>query len=245
MTQTSSTAAIVPTGDFRVSAVVSRSASLLWRRLPSFFLVGLVVSLPILLLAIKERADPAAEEAPSDLFWLMFVLVSLMVFSTIGQAVIVHAAFQDMRRKPVRLVESLNAAVQRFWPLIGLALAGLLTMMGLMGLIFSTLWFVSLPACIVEQLGPWTSLYRSRELTRRYRWKAFGLALLLLIPSFGSSVLERWVTAATSPVVGVVGELMWTGIWTAFTAIITIVTYHDLRVVKEGTDIEQVAVVFD
>jgi hypothetical protein len=172
-----------------------------------------------------------------------------MVFSTIGQAVVIHAAYQDMRRGPVRLVESLEVALRALWPLAALALAGLLTVVGLLmivpGLILSTLWFVVLPACIVEQLGPWTSLYRSRELTEGHRWKVFGLVVLLLIGSFVSSVVEPWVTAATSAVVGVVGALMWTGIWTAFTAIITIVTYHDLRVVKEGTDIEQVAVVFD
>ena len=250
MTQTSSAAAIVPTGDFRVGAVITRSASLLWRRFPSFFVVGLIASWPMLLQAFIQAAEPGDEQALSYLRWLLLILVLLMVFGTIGQAIVIHAAFQDMRRGPVRLVDSLNVALQRFWPLIGLALAGLLTMLGLMlllvpGLIFSTLWFVSLPVCVVERLGPWTSLDRSRDLTKGHRWKVFGLAVLLLIGSFVSSVVEPWVTAATSAVVGVVGALMWTGIWTAFTAIITIVTYHDLRLVKEGTDIEQVAVVFD
>jgi hypothetical protein len=38
---------------------------------------------------------------------------------------------------------------------------------------------------------------------------------------------------------------MWTGIWTAFAAIIAVVTHHDLGMAKEGTDIERIAVVFD
>jgi hypothetical protein len=250
MTQTSSAATSVNAGDFRVGAVISRSRSMLWRHFPTFFAVGVIASLPILLLVFTETDESADEEILSDLLW-MLILVSLMVFSTIGQAVIIHASFQDMRRGPVRLVESLNVVLRGFWSLIGLALAGLLTLVGLMlmivpGLILSTLWFVMLPACIVEQLGPWTSLRRSQELTRGHRWKVFGLTVLLIIATFGgSSVIESWVTAATNPIVGRAGEVMWTGIWMAFTATTTIATYRYLRVTKEGIDIEPIAVVFD
>jgi hypothetical protein len=53
------------------------------------------------------------------------------------------------------------------------------------------------------------------------------------------------VSAATSPVVGVVSDWMWTAIWTAFTATTTVVTYHELRMAKEGIDIEQITGVFD
>jgi hypothetical protein len=42
-----------------------------------------------------------------------------------------------------------------------------------------------------------------------------------------------------------IGGLLWNGIWGAFYAIAAVVTYHDLRVAKEGTDIEQIAAVFD
>jgi hypothetical protein len=251
MTQTSSAAPSVNTGDLRVGAVISRSRSMLWRHFPTFLVVGVIASSPTLLLAFMQAAESEDEEIVSQLLWVAFILVSLMVFSTIGQAVVIHAALQDMRRRPVRLVESLNVALRAFWPLIGIALAGLLTMVGLIlmvvpGLILSTLWFVVLPACIVEQLGPWASLRRSQELTKGYRWKVLGLTLLLMISTYGgSSVIDTWVTAATSPVVGGACDLIWTAIWTAFTATTTIVTYHDLRMAKEGTDIEQIAVVFD
>jgi hypothetical protein len=247
MTQTSP--AVISTGDFRLGSIISRSASILWRHVLSFFVVGVIASWPILLQISILTAEPGDELALSDVPWMLLVIILLMVFSTVGQAIVIHAAFQDMRRGPVRLVESLNVALQRFWPLIGLTLAGLLTMVGLAlllvpGLIFSTLWFVSLPACIVEQLGPWKSLDRSRELTRGHRWKVFGLVLLLVIGSSVSSLVGPWVTP-TSAVVAVVGALMWNGIWTAFTAVTAIVTYHDLRMPKEGIDIEPIAVVFD
>src|SRR5262249_56873998 len=132
----------------------------------------------------------------------------------------------DMRRAPVRLVESLNVAVRRCWPLIGLALAGLLNLAGLIvvivpGLILSTLWFVVLPACIVEQLGAWTSLRRSRELTRGHRWKVLGLTVLLLVPSFVGSAVVSWATAAPCAVGGCVCQVVWSGSGTGVTAAMT------------------------
>jgi len=250
MTETSFAATSVSIGDFRVGAAISRSRSVLRRHVLAFFVVGVIASSPMLLLAYIQTGEPADEELLSSLLWLLFSLVALMVFTTIGQAVIIHAAFQDMRHAPVRLVESLNMVLRRFWPLLGLALAGLLSVVGLLflivpGLILSTLWFVVLPACMVEQLGAWTSLRRSRELTRGHRWKVLGLTVLLMIATSSGSAVESWVTAATSPIVGTAGELIWSGIWTAFTATTTLVIYHDLRMAKEGIDIEPIAVVFD
>jgi hypothetical protein len=108
-----------------------------------------------------------------------------------------------------------------------------------------TMWFVGLPACVVERLGPWTSLRRSRELTERPYWQVFGLALLLTITSFGGLLVEFALAAVAGPIVGRIGNLIWNGLWLAFTAVVGTVTYHDLRVIKEGSDIEQIAVVFD
>ena len=42
-----------------------------------------------------------------------------------------------------------------------------------------------------------------------------------------------------------IGEALWSGAWSVFFAIAAAVTYHDLRVIKEGIDVEQVASVFD
>ena len=46
-------------------------------------------------------------------------------------------------------------------------------------------------------------------------------------------------------VLAVIGTVLWNGVWGAFYAIAVVVTYHDLRVAKEGIDIEQIAAVFD
>jgi uncharacterized membrane protein len=115
------------------------------------------------------------------------------------------------------------------------------------GLMLFTMWFVATPACVVERLGPFDSMARSSQLTKGHRGKVFGLFIVLtlvgaIVSSLIDFVLEDVVQSAT---LALVGSLLWNGIWGAFYAIAAVVTYHDLRVVKEGTDIEQIAAVFD
>jgi len=206
----------------------------------------------MLLIASMQTTEPVEpSEAPSQALWALLGVVLLMVLSTLSYAIILHASFQDMRRRPVRLADSLNVGLRRFLPLIGLAfVAGFLIVLGLIlliipGLILYTMWFVGVPACVVERRGPWTSLRRSRDLTKGYRWKLFALALLLLVANFGSSLIGFVLGALAGPIVGLGGQLIWTGIWAAFSAIVITVTYYDLRVIKEGVDIEQITAVFD
>jgi hypothetical protein len=246
MTDTSVAAAHFAESDFRVGSVLSRSASVLSRHFLTFFIVTLIACLPGFLLTNMQTIVPT--DHPEALSALLG-LVLLIMLGALGQAVILHAVFQDIRCRPVRLAESVNVGLHRILPIVGLEFfVSFLILLGLIlliipGLILGMMWFVGLQACVVERLGPWTSLRRSRELTRGHRWKVFGLACLLLIPSFGSSLI-KWA-AVVGPIVGLIGGLIWTVIWAAFASVVTTVTYHDLRVVKEGTDIEQIAAVFD
>jgi hypothetical protein len=44
---------------------------------------------------------------------------------------------------------------------------------------------------------------------------------------------------------GSVALLLWISVYGPFNAVLTAVTYHDLRVAKEGIDTDQIAAVFD
>jgi len=39
--------------------------------------------------------------------------------------------------------------------------------------------------------------------------------------------------------------VIWEGIWGSYYAILAIATYHELRTIKEGVDIDQIAAVFE
>jgi hypothetical protein len=100
------------------------------------------------------------------------------------------------------------------------------------------------PACIVEDWGR-SSLSRSAELTRGYRLKVFGLFVLLtVINGIGSKIVDL-VFGLAGDVVAGIGSGVWFVASTALSNCVLIMTYHDLRVAKEGIDTEQIASIFD
>jgi hypothetical protein len=235
--------------DFRIGRVFSRTSSVLSRNLLIFLVVTVVANLPGTLL-VKSAIDAASSRATGMTFLGAFLT---MVLGTLSQAVVLYGAFQDMRGQRVSLVESLRIGLSRLLAIVGLAILMSLGMgfgfvlLIIPGLILVTMWFVATPACVVERLGPFDSMARSSELTRGRRWKILGLFIVLAI---GGGVISGIIDFALEDVMGsttlsLVGGLLWNGIWGAFYAIAAVVTYRDLRVAKEGTDIEQIAAVFD
>jgi uncharacterized membrane protein len=236
-------------GDFRVGQVISRSFSVFMRHFLTFFIVTLIAFSPLLLLS--EGSAAAATDPVQALITLGLGFVLLMVLSMFSSAIILHGAFADMRNRPVNLLESLKVALRRLLPLILLALLeSALLVLGLIllivpGIILYTMWLVAVAACVVERTGPWRSLRRSQELTKGHRWKVFGLFLVLLAFSLINPVLQMALTAAAGATAGAIGNAIWTAIGSAFSSVVVAVAYYDLRVAKEGIDIEQIASVFD
>jgi uncharacterized membrane protein len=261
------TDALLPAGrfterDFRIGQVFSRAWSVFSGNFLKFMAVTGIASLPPLLI---PQPSPATPENPFGGVGLTFFLVMFLtiMLGTLSQAVVLYGAFQDMRGRPVSLADCLKVGLQRLFPIVGLALSvGVAVMLASMlllvpGMILYMMWFVATPVCVVEQLGPFRSLGRSRELTKGHRWKLFGLMLVILIPALivgailgavvailGTGWFLSMSTALATPL-GQVVNLIWSAAWSAFYAVTVVVTYHDLRVAKEGIDTEQIAAVFE
>jgi hypothetical protein len=239
--------------DFRVGRVLGRTATILSQHFVIFFLVAVVAAAPTVLL-IQRNVDAMTAGSPSpDLFLMMGIgIVLAMVLGLLSQAVMLHAAFQAMRHRPVSLGDSLRVGLARVIPILLLAIVmGFLMGLGLLlllvpGLILMTMWWVGTPACVVERTGPWTSLKRSAALTKGHRWKVFGLIILLFIVNLiVSQILEVVLLLVGSDILSILARLLWGALYGAYYAISVVMTYHDLRVAKEGVDIEQIASVFD
>jgi hypothetical protein len=233
-------------GEFRVGRVLGRTFWVLSRNFWKFVLVSGIASLPMVLLLRRSTADASASIQSVGLMLLGFCLA--VVVGMFCQAIVLNGAFQGMRGRPVSLVESLQTVLRHFFPILGLiAFVSFCAVLGLMlliipGLIVLTVWFVAMPACVVEKLGPFQSLARSARLTGGYRWKVFGLMLPISVADYVVSPVLDLIPAAP---LADIGSLIWSAIYYAFYAIAVVVAYHDLRVAKEGVDIEQIAAVFD
>jgi hypothetical protein len=88
-----------------------------------------------------------------------------------------------------------------------------------------------------------------------HRWKIFGQQLMLLIVGLVLGLLVGIVLsvlgrafgpgATLTTIVNLIVNLIWYAGWIAFGIMILIVTYHDLRVAKEGIGADQIAAVLE
>jgi hypothetical protein len=241
--------------DFRIGHTLSRALSVLSRNFLPFFGINLVAVVPDVW--VQAMTSPFIAPAAGSLglrggtittivLWLL-----ALVSSVLSKAVLIHGTLQDMLGRPLNFGESLRVGFSRFFPVIGVGLiVGILTGLGFF-LIFPaaivyTMWFVAAPACVVERLGPLESMSRSGALTKGYRWRIFGMLFLLWIVS----VIITGIVAAifyrtVGTVAAIVGVLIWAAVYGGFFSVFVAVTYHDLRVAKEGVDTEQIASVFE
>jgi hypothetical protein len=250
MTDASVASAQFAERDFRAGQVFNRTFSIMSRNLLPFGVVAAIAALPSALLL-----TPGVDIVPSDELGGAVAVVGvilMLVLGALSQAVVLYGAFDDMRGRPVNIVESVKVGLRRFFSVLGVAISvPVLTALAAAALIFpgfmvGTMLFVSMPACVVEQLGPIKAMGRSARLTKGHRWKIFAIwFVVLFVGSIFQSTLQNIAAGIGGPVASVIVALLWGAVYGAFSAILAVVAYHDLRVAKEGVDTDQIAAVFD
>jgi hypothetical protein len=112
------------------------------------------------------------------------------------------------------------------------------------GMMIYSAWWVTVPVAVVERAGVVASLKRSADLTRGYRWRVFGILLVLALVN---AFVEWIVLVPFNPgemAHTIVGFVV-TAAFTAWGAVAMAVAYHDLRLEKEGVGVNEIAAVFD
>jgi hypothetical protein len=234
--------------EFRVGQAMNKAIVVLSRNMLPFCIVTGIAALPSVFIFGDMRGNLTT---PNQVTAFAFSALITVVLNAISQAVILYAAFEDMRGRPINIAASLQVGFRRVLPVIGVGLlvgigAGLgMVLLLVPGLILFTMWYVSTPSCVVERLGPVASMRRSAELTKGHRWKVFGMFILVaIIGGIGSGIVLGVMTAA-GVTIGTVLNLIWAAVFGAYSAVLVVVTYHDLRVDKEGVDTDQIAAVFE
>ena len=169
------------------------------------------------------------------------------------QGTVIHLAASSERGW--RLGPSLRTALRVFFPNLGIyVLAGLAVglasiLLVVPGFMVMCRYMVVLPAEVIERAGVSGALARSRNLTRGYRWRIFGLVLIfsvlsgvlggvqfLIVRALGSSV-PRLALSLLPPTVTTITSLV--------SALGTTAMYLELRRVKEGGTLDEIASVFE
>ena len=252
--------------DFRVGNALNRAVQLFFSaHFPKFCAISAIAFAPLLITSIASGLPPNAADAADlerlEIFQAQLVHYGiwqgvggllLVLLSPIATAMSLYGAYQAMRGQPFTIGESFRAGWARFGSVLGATfMAGIITLFFLLllfvpGIMAVCAMYVALPACVVERLGPIKCLRRSRELTKGVRWRIFGLILVVtLVGGTMGGMAGGAVAASKSQVAAGIVSFIANVISNAFAAVLSAVAYRDLRVAKEGIDIESLAKVFD
>ena len=237
--------------EFHLGEVITRSWTILSRHLLTFLgLVAVTEAVPVLISAkISPMLTAPGGIANNVLLTIALALIGVM-FSALSQAVVVFATFQDLRGAQVDAWESFRIGLARVIPVIIVSiLMGIIVGVGIIlllvpGLIALAGFSVALPACVVERDGPIASLSRSFELTRGHWWPILGVAVSLVVINLIVSAAIRAALPSLGLPVTIV-TWVWSVFFTSYNSVYAANLYHDLRAVKDGIGIEQIASVFD
>ena len=234
---------------FSTGSVLSRSLSVLFRNLISFFVIGLIVYIPLFVIGIILTSGVTSEDGAMKSALVIALLAMLLSFVVAGA--VAYGVFQDLRGKRAGIGDCLSVGFSRMFPVIGVALlAGLATVAGLIllivpGFIVLCMLYVAVPVAVVEKPGVMAALSRSADLTKGSRWSIFAIVLVI---SVASNIVGRIMNGAMESsdavlivILGVVVNL----IFNLWSSVAQAVSYHDLRKEKEGIGIEDLVKVFD
>jgi Membrane domain of glycerophosphoryl diester phosphodiesterase len=258
-------------GEFRVGPVFGRAWTVYTRNFLAFTLVAVVIALPGLFQGDKQSLAGGIQTLVAVIVGIVFYFVgqAVMLYGAFqalrGRDFLVGEA---VRRGLARFWSIIGVVLLPMLAFIaGLIVVSLLSVLAvplgvIAGLAFFVLvvmfvirWSAAVPACVVEGLGPVASLRRSAELTRGNRWKIFAVFVLIFVIIIIAGIVVFAITApfalagAGTGFVGVIIAgligLIVSAVYTAYFNIVQALIYHDLRVAKEGVDIDQLAAVFD
>jgi hypothetical protein len=188
--------------------------------------------------------------------------VLVVVLSLVATGATVFVVSESYLGRAITAREALSRALPFVVPLIVVSLSvGLVAFVGFLllvvpGVIAVCGLAVSVPALVVESMSPTDAMGRSWGLTRGYRLRMFGLFVLIFLLILIPYVAIMGAVGVTAAVLGATGAKGLTTVLillgTVIAAIVQlllsplyqaalVIAYYDLRVRKEGFDLELLA----
>jgi hypothetical protein len=254
-----------PIGAMSVGDILDRGLKLLLARFPLLFLITLLVQLPFLVL---QLIVPLLEKlgAGAVLLSSLAALLSMLILAPLSQAVILYVVMREYVDRPATIGEAFNLALSRFGPLLGtVILSGVLIFLGALacfipGIYLSVMWAFAAQVVVLENLSGMDALKRSKALVTGYGWRVFGVVFLIQVVGMiiggmvvgGISILlpsQETVRGAggfpvahtvnyANYVIAHLAQTLVNILIGAYLAVCLTLLYLDLRIRKEGFDLE-------
>jgi hypothetical protein len=207
--------------------------------------------------ALQQLNQTQQNVINSPLYPLSFLLEFLIIPFSVGA--LYQAAVMLAMGRPATIGSVLSATLRRYFALFGLIfLIGLVVVGGILIITIPVViwvvirWSVATPALFAEELGPARALGRSWQLVSGEWWRTLGILLVVgimtsviqsvlgllfgglaaVLPGLDSDLHAALSTSATQLVSAVVTPLL---------PIAVTLLYFDMRVRKEGYDLDELA----
>jgi hypothetical protein len=254
-------------GAMSVGDILDRGMKLLFARLPTFFFITFIVQLPMLVFQVifPLLVEKNALAAAFGTFAGTMLLV--MILSPIGTAAILYVIFQEFIDRRVGVGQAFQVAFSRFGSLfVGTLLYGLVLVAGIFMFcfpffIFLTWFSLFSQVIVVEGRGALDSLSRSKELSEGYRMRILGVILLLgviqgivsgatgmVLQTVFPNVHQVQTQLGQMPQINTTNQIIQqiisfpvTALLGSFSSVCLTLLYFDLRIRKEGFDLEVAA----
>jgi len=250
--------------------IVDEAIGLYRRNFKLFLSIGAVVLVPagviqLILALLAGESGLNVFTISSLLWWFLSIVVAAIGYVAVISTMAIAASERWLER-PMTVGEAYSRAFSRIGPLVGLVLIYGLVVVGLsvtvIGIPFAiyllVAWLLSVQVLLVEGAGVRAALGRSRELVAGHWWRVVGIVFLLLIiqavisafftlPAtifgFGSLFSDPTGTDVSPLVIALdaIGSTAGQIVVGPIAYCAYILLYYDLRVRKEGLDIELTA----
>ncbi len=239
--------------EFRAGLILRRSFTVMGQNVLTFWLIALILYLPGTVFDIYIQNDLSDSLFSIQTFTAIFIGV---LFDSLTVAALLPGVFRILRNEKADaralIAEGNFAVIAVLGPALVLSLILSIGYMAwvLPAVIMSALFFIVIPIYAVEQVTIRGLFKRNFELTEGVRGRIFGLFLLLVLASVALLIVIELLhfgeRAEGGHTVGYyISRAILFSLFSAYSSVVVIVTYHDLRVLKEGGDANMVAKVFD
>jgi Membrane domain of glycerophosphoryl diester phosphodiesterase len=248
--------------NFDFERVFSRTSGLVARNFVPFFALSfLLTGLPYAAILFVQPSFQGDDPTSAILLAGAVNIVS-MAFGLLLQGTLTRASIDELSGKKLDLGNALSTGLAVMLPLLGL---GLLIGMGVAvgflllivpGFMLLVRWSVAAPVLMAEKAGILAAMGRSAVLTKGHRWAIFGLFLILIVVALVVSAVVGGLVGggifAFAQAPGEVPPVLFVAVMTLVQAAVTMVStvvvcavYFELRQIKDGVGITEIASVFD
>jgi hypothetical protein len=183
--------------------------------------------------------------------FISILAVPLYLFLiAILQTSVLRATIVDLRGERPGFSDCFGFALALLFPILGLSLLATISVaIGLVllivpGILLILRWAVAMPVLVQERRGILDSMARSRDLTKGSRWTLLGVWLILAAAGVLAGLMIGRVAIPLNLTFGLLADATVRSALLVFSSVATAVSYAELRRIKEGTSVDELAEIF-